>query len=53
MWGSADKDKAFEWLEKAYKERIQLWNIKVIPDWDPLRDDPRFQDILRRMNFPE
>ena len=51
--GLGEKDQAFEWLEKAYEERIQLWNIKVIPIWDPLRDDPRFKDILRRMNFPE
>lgn len=48
-----DKDHAFEWLDKAYQERSPvLFAIKVDPSWDPLRSDPRFQDLLRRMNFP-
>ena len=47
-----EKDQAFEWLEKAYKEREGgLMFLKVNLDWDPLRDDPRFQDLLRRMNL--
>ncbi len=50
---SGDKDHAFEYLEKAYRERSPvLFAIKVDPSWDPLRSDPRFQDLLRRMNFP-
>jgi hypothetical protein len=51
-WGS--KDKAFEWLEKSYAERSQglIGNlIKVSPAYDPLRSDPRFADLLRRMNL--
>ncbi len=48
------KDQAFAWLEKAYGERDNwLVNVKVEPMFDPLRSDPRFQDLLRRMNFPE
>ncbi len=44
---------AFTWLENAYRERAsRLVEIKVDPAFDPLRDDPRFQDLLRRMNFP-
>jgi TolB-like protein len=48
-----EKDKAFEWLEKMYGQRyIGMVFLKVHPKWDPLRSDPRFQDLLRRMNFP-
>ena len=48
-----DSDKAFECLEKAYEER-SLWmvHLRVTPRLDPLRSDPRFQALLRRMNFP-
>ncbi len=48
------KDEAFNWLEKAYEERRpQLISLRIRPELDPIRDDPRFQDLLRRMNFPE
>ena len=48
-----EKDQAFEWLEKAYEQRdSSLIFLKVDPRLDPLRSDPRFQDLLRRMNFP-
>jgi TolB-like protein/Tfp pilus assembly protein PilF len=52
--GLGENDLALEWLEKAYEERDSalIW-IKVDPVYDSLRDDPRFQDLLRRMNFPE
>jgi len=47
-----ETDKAFDWLEKAYQERDgQLIWLKVSQNWDPIRDDPRFQDLLRRMNL--
>jgi len=47
-----EKDQAFEWLEKAYQEREgNLIYLKVDYIWDPLRDDPRFHDLLRRMNL--
>jgi eukaryotic-like serine/threonine-protein kinase len=52
--GLGEKDKAFEWLEEGYERRsIGLGGVdlKVDPVWDPLRSDPRFQDILRRMNL--
>jgi len=48
--GLGAKDKAFEWLEKGYEERF-LPSINVDPAYDPLRSDPRFQDLLRRMNL--
>ncbi len=49
------KEQALAWLEKAYEERnVGLTFIKVSPVLDRLlRDDPRFQSLLRRMNFPE
>jgi eukaryotic-like serine/threonine-protein kinase len=51
--GLGDKDRAFEWLEKAYKVHDKgMCFLKVDPPLDPLRSDPRFQDLLRRMNFP-
>jgi serine/threonine protein kinase/Tfp pilus assembly protein PilF len=48
--GLGDKDRAFEWLEKGYAER-SVGAIKVNPAYDPLRSDPRFADLLRRMNL--
>ncbi len=49
-----EKDQAFAWLEKAYERHdAPMFRLKVEPGWDPLRDDPRFQNLLRRMNFPE
>jgi TolB-like protein/Tfp pilus assembly protein PilF len=48
--GLGEKDKAFEWLEKSYEER-SIGAIKVNPIYDPLHSDPRFTDLLRRMNL--
>jgi TolB-like protein/Flp pilus assembly protein TadD len=49
-----DEDKAFECLEQGYEQRDWLMiYLKTFPAFDPLRSDPRFQDILHRMNFPE
>jgi TolB-like protein/Tfp pilus assembly protein PilF len=54
--GLGDKDKAFEWLEKAYDDRSIGSGFGIIntdPTFDPLRSDPRFQDLLRRMNLAQ
>ena len=49
-----EKDRAFEWLEKAYQQRDKgLRYLKIDHCLDPLRSDPRFRDLLRRVNFPE
>jgi TolB-like protein/Tfp pilus assembly protein PilF/predicted Ser/Thr protein kinase len=50
---AGEKDRALDWLEIAFQERMQnLVYLNVQPKWDPLRDDPRFQDLIRRMHFP-
>ena len=53
--GLGNKDKAFEYLEKAYNERSPdlPWFLKADLRMDTLRSDPRFQDLMRRMNFPQ
>jgi len=47
-----EQDLAFAWLEKAYEVRSEgLLALKVDPVLDSLRSDPRFTDLLRRMNL--
>ncbi|MDP9146028.1 MAG: protein kinase [Acidobacteriota bacterium] len=49
-----EPDKAFAWLEKSYEEKSDLLRIlKTSPDFDSLRSDPRYTDLLRRMNLPQ
>lgn len=49
-----DMDQAFEYLEKSYVEReILLTYIKVWPYYDPIRSDPRFKALLKKMGLPE
>jgi TolB-like protein/DNA-binding winged helix-turn-helix (wHTH) protein/Flp pilus assembly protein TadD len=48
--GLGNNDEAIKWLETAYKERFNP-SILLRPCFDPLRPDPRFQDLLRRMNL--
>jgi eukaryotic-like serine/threonine-protein kinase len=48
-----EKDKAFAELNKAYENRESpLQWLKVEPQLDPLRSDPRFQALLKRVGFP-
>jgi TolB-like protein/class 3 adenylate cyclase len=50
--GLNDKDQAFVWLEKAFAEHSSgMTYLKVEPMFDPIRSDPRFQDLLRRVGF--
>jgi TolB-like protein/Tfp pilus assembly protein PilF len=47
-----DKDGAFLWLERGVEERDQtVQNLKVSPQWDPIRLDPRYHTLLKRMRL--
>ena len=49
-----ERDKAFEWLEKAFEERAPgLLDLDLDPDYDNLRTDKRFYDLKRRINLPQ
>ncbi|HTD51599.1 MAG TPA: hypothetical protein VK780_01120, partial [Thermoanaerobaculia bacterium] len=48
-----EKDEAFRWLEKGYEVRSQCMPAtKVDPRLDPIRSDPRYADLIRRLAFP-
>ncbi len=52
--GMGDKNHAMEWLEKAYQDRnASLVWLKVNPEFDPIRSDARFKDLLQRLNLAE
>ena len=47
-----DKERAFVWLEKAYQARSDtLLFLKVDPKYDSLRSDPRFSELVKRLNL--
>ena len=52
--GLGEKDEFYAWLLRAYKDRSSWmpW-LKVDPVYDSQRSDPCFQDLMRRMNFPQ
>lgn len=50
--GLGDADAAFEWLERAYAERDPLiGSLNTVPAFEPLRGDPRFAELVRRMGL--
>jgi eukaryotic-like serine/threonine-protein kinase len=52
--GLGERAETLAWLERGYKERdAKMVFLKVEPKWNNLRDDPRFQDLLRRVGFPQ
>ena len=51
--GLGDKDRAFEWLQRAADARAwELPMLKADPFFDPLRSDPRFAPLLDRLGLP-
>jgi tetratricopeptide (TPR) repeat protein len=50
-----DKERALKWLQQDYKEREDggLMDLNADPVWDPLRSNPRFKDLVRRVGLPE
>jgi hypothetical protein len=46
-----DKIQAMTWLEKGNEERFNP-SVLLRPDFDPLRSDPRFQELVRRIGLP-
>ena len=51
--GLDQRDEAIAWLERAYEQRdLRMVFLKVERKWDNLRDDPRFQDLSRRVGLP-
>ena len=50
---AGDADRAMQWLERAYEARESpLQRAAVFWDWDDLRADPRFQNLLDRLRLP-
>ena len=47
-------DLAFEWLDKAYNDHeVEMYWLKVEPLFEPMRKDPRWQEMLDKVGFPE
>ncbi len=52
--GLGENEQAFIWLEEAYKEQSNMLQfVKVHPYFDPIRGDPRFADLVRRVGLSE
>jgi len=51
--GLGDRDRAFEWIEKAFEEHDPLlfW-LRSVPYFEPLRADPRFEEMAGRIGLP-
>jgi Flp pilus assembly protein TadD len=45
-----DSDRAMTWLEKGFEERFNP-SVLLRPGFDPIRSDPRFQNLLRRIGL--
>jgi hypothetical protein len=50
---AGDREQALAWLERAYEVHDPNMPYLGWPWYDPLRSDPRFKDLVRKMNLPE
>ena len=51
--GLGEREETLAWLERGYRQKEpRMVFLKAEPKWNNLRDDPRFQDLLRRVGFP-
>ena len=48
-----ENDKAFKFLEKAFEDRREIVFVKVEPQLDNIRSDPRYADLLRRVGLSQ
>jgi len=49
-----DEEAVFEWLEKSYdRHEVEMTWLKMEPALNPYKKDPRYLDLLGRMNFPD
>ncbi|MFC2166102.1 protein kinase, partial [Acidobacteriota bacterium] len=52
--GLSEEEKAIDWLEKAYEVRDgDNFLLNDLPSYDPIRSNPRFQNLIRRIGFPK
>jgi hypothetical protein len=52
--GLGDKEQTLAWLERAYQQRVHnMIFLKVEPELDGLRSDPRFVDLMRRVGLSQ
>jgi hypothetical protein len=50
--GLGDNERAMGWLQQAYQEQSNILQlIKVHPYFDPLRDDPRFKELVHKVGL--
>lgn len=50
--GLGENEQAFVWMERAYQEQSNILQfLKVHPFFDPLRSDPRFASLVRRVGL--
>jgi hypothetical protein len=50
---AGDKEQAFYWLDTAYRERDLVFQLKTDFMLDPIRSDPRFAELVRKVGLPQ